>query len=788
MAQRELRVIIRKKETTGNILPNDAFIAEPFVNTYEGRLFFSGTPGGIYEPVEGQNNVFEIGGNVGVLKALSGINLNDLFIATGITGQIITYEGVSDMSGYFLSGTSSGLTLAPISSITPDLSSIYVSKTGDTMTGTLILPEGTTTEASLIIQTGGTFLNTVQTGAFEFVGNSLYFTDLDGIRRNILLDASGATATTLNALSDTEVGGASNGNGFYYDGNTGFWRNTNIISIDDDNNIVTINNNLTANTISATTFYGNASGLTGIEQYWFSGTGENSIRTINCISEGDDSVADGYYTSALTNGSHSENIRTISNGIGSHAEGYETLANGSASHAEGYQNSSMGLASHAEGVLTISIGQSSHSEGYETIAIGNNSHSEGYITTAVTYGCHSEGGGTLASGDYAHAEGGLTKASGNYSHSEGESTLASGNKSHAEGWFTTASGHHSHTEGGYTTAGGYNAHAGGYQSLASGSYSYSMGYQSKSLGNISFTHGDNAKSFSYAEFAIGRYNYTGDSANATSWIDTDQLFVIGNGTGVGSENNALTVYKNGNSIFDGNLTATTFYSGNTDLYNIFQTKGTDLNKTYIQNGLNTYTGGTEDLPTINISSATLDNLSITALTSGRIIYVGTNGILKDKSGFEYNESTDTLLSKNLNTASDGSLFVGTGGAIIGSGGDPSIPGTGDLIVHGKLVVYGESISAHTTEMYIEDNNITMNYNPTADTSSTSLGAGWSIQDGAGISGEDVFFDIRGTGTTVNNRSFSTNLYDIRIRETGSTSNPSGVRVLAEWDELCGGEF
>ncbi len=101
---------------------------------------------------------------------------------------------------------------------------------------------------------------------------------------------------------------------------------------------------------------------------------------------------------------------------------------------------------------------------------------------------------------------------------------------------------------------------------------------------------------------------------------------------------------------------------------------------------------------------------------------------------------------------------------------------------------GAAISAFTSQLYIEDNNIQLNYNPTADTTSTSLGAGWTIQDGSGSAGTDVLFDIRGASTGVANRSFSTNLNDIRIRETGTVSAPNGSRVLAENDTLDGGSY
>jgi cytoskeletal protein CcmA (bactofilin family) len=125
-----------------------------------------------------------------------------------------------------------------------DAESRFVNVTGDTMTGTLILPAGTTTDPSLILSDGGTLLTSPQIGAFEFLGTSLYFTDFNGSRRNILLAQSGFTATTVNALQDTEVSTVTNGQTWYYDGDTNFWRNTSILTINDTDNKVDINSNL----------------------------------------------------------------------------------------------------------------------------------------------------------------------------------------------------------------------------------------------------------------------------------------------------------------------------------------------------------------------------------------------------------------------------------------------------------------------------------------------------------------------------------------------------------------
>jgi len=63
------------------------------------------------------------------------------------------------------------------------------------------------------------------------------------------------------------------------------------------------------------------------------------------------------------------------------------------------------------------------------------------------------------------------------------------------------------------------------------------------------------------------------------------------------------------------ISASTIYSGSTNLYNIFLTSADGNDITRIQPGLNTYTGGTENLPTINITGGTFDSLTVTGNSS-----------------------------------------------------------------------------------------------------------------------------------------------------------------------------
>jgi hypothetical protein len=195
--------------------------------------------------------------------------------------------------------------------------------------------------------------------------------------------------------------------------------------------------------------------------------------------------------------------------------------------------------------------------------------------------------------------------------------------------------------------------------------------------------------------------------------------------------------------------------------------------------------------TLTISS--VSGLTVSNLNPNYLVYTTTDGKLVTNTSAFF-DGIDMVLPYS------GSLKVGTGGLTVGSNG------VGDVVINGSLTVFGPSVSAFTSNLYVEDNNITLNYNPTGNTIATSIGAGWTIQDGNGINGGDVSLDIRSmdtfTGLTsteiptiteyvgstgYNNRAWVTQLNDIVIRST-NPETPNGVRVLSEFDILDGGFY
>ena len=80
---------------------------------------------------------------------------------------------------------------------------------------------------------------------------------------------------------------------------------------------------------------------------------------------------------------------------------------------------------------------------------------------------------------------------------------------------------------------------------ASGSYSHALGNAVAVSGSAATGLGESLTVSSYASTAVGRYNTGGGSS--FSWVATDPLFEVGNGTGTGaSASDAMMILKNGN--------------------------------------------------------------------------------------------------------------------------------------------------------------------------------------------------------------------------------------------------
>lgn len=147
-------------------------------------------------------------------------------------------------------------------------------------------------------------------------------------------------------------------------------------------------------------------------------------------------------------------------------------------------------------------------------------------------------------GLYSFASGLNTRAQGFGATAMGRDTEATNSYAFASGFFSNADGQYSTAMGFNTDAFGLGSSAFGYSTDAEVNYTTAMGYFAEAQAIYSIALGNSVQAQSYSSMAVGRYNIGG--GDAVSWIQSDPIFEIGNGTGPSSRSNALTVLKNGN--------------------------------------------------------------------------------------------------------------------------------------------------------------------------------------------------------------------------------------------------
>ncbi len=359
------------------------------------------------------------------------------------------------------------------------------------------------------------------------------------------------------------------------------------------------------------------------------------------------------------------------------------------------------------------------------------------------------------------------------------------------------------TENTFTTGGTYSNSTKLITLTRNDAVQYTVDLSAIDVNDTYVTGGTNTSSTNNTNSASIGLKYNQDIPDGTYSLPYTDTYVTGGTYNAGT----ITFTKNDSTTFNvtGLLSNDTYVTG-------FTYNATNNALTISQN---------QGQPDLVAYINTLSGLTVSNLTAGQVVYVGSDGKLKtDSTGeFAYNDTTNVLTlgttSGNLvvnNGLSDGPATFGQGGVTIGSGGSHLTPGIGDLIVHGNFIVFGTGTTVATNELYVEDPQITLNYNPTDDTSLTSVASGIRVQNGAGISSGvtsgDTYFTIARMDTLTGidpgntpsvaeytgsvgytNRGWLTQLNDIVIRNNNLNNGaPNGVRVLAEFDILDGGIY
>jgi hypothetical protein len=229
-------------------------------------------------------------------------------------------------------------------------------------------------------------------------------------------------------------------------------------------------------------------------------------------------------------------------GRGTKASGDYSTAMGRGTTASGANSTAMGYFTTASGTSSTAMGSNTGATGANSTAMGNYTRASGTSSTAM-------GSSTTATGTISTAMGNMTRATGTSSTAMGYFTGATGDYSTAMGYSNSATGDFSTAMGYYTGATGNFSTAMGYFTNAIGANSTAMGNYTDAAGNYSTAMGLSTYAPSFAETAIGLYNTNYSPLNANGWVNTDRLFVIGNGTSSSTRDNAMVVLKDGRTGF-----------------------------------------------------------------------------------------------------------------------------------------------------------------------------------------------------------------------------------------------
>jgi hypothetical protein len=271
---------------------------------------------------------------------------------------------------------------------------------------------------------------------------------------------------------------------------------------------------------------------TGIGSFAFGYVGRDSLGPTGVVTR-----ASGNYSFAFGLGSQASAEGAIAFGAGDSATGLYSLSMGYKNKSTDWYSTSMGAYTRSTGFVATSMGYRTIASGYFSTALGFGSIASGQNSFAMGYETMSNGFFTTAMGWQSVASGECGLSTGYQTEANGSYSVAMGFRTKANAQSSTAFGDGSIANGIWSTAMGVNTIANGMFSTALGSSTHSRGVSSIAMGQSTYAN-------SYNSFVAGRYNDT-TSSSASSWIGTDPLFVIGNGSGNLSRSNALTVLKNG---------------------------------------------------------------------------------------------------------------------------------------------------------------------------------------------------------------------------------------------------
>ncbi|MFN8208414.1 MAG: hypothetical protein U0T82_13545 [Bacteroidales bacterium] len=320
-------------------------------------------------------------------------------------------------------------------------------------------------------------------------------------------------------------------------------------------------------------------------------------------SVGTNSIATGYESKAIGRWSQAFGYKTVAKKDYSTAIGRDTRASGLNAFALGSKAQSNADDAYAIGSGAAALGKNSFALGSVMVdslgmVFGSPTTATGDYSVALGMGAGAQGSSSLAIN--GTAVGGVSRAIGGY----------------AYGYNSTAIGYNTRAMGNYSVAMGYGSASfifgkgtedfvigpiikppifkyTSYPVTAQGAYSMALGVSTVANGYYSTAMGYRTQAQAYNSFVLGRYNSFSAAEDTDTWVTTDPLFTIGNGSGSSSRSNAMVVLKNGElDLYSNEAWYGIFSSNNTTTHGSYgiYTQSYGANSSY-HYGLYAYAGG-----------------------------------------------------------------------------------------------------------------------------------------------------------------------------------------------------
>ncbi len=247
--------------------------------------------------------------------------------------------------------------------------------------------------------------------------------------------------------------------------------------------------------------------------YGFIGSGSNNTSTTGTYStilNGSDGISSGTYSTVLNGASNTatSTYATVLGGTGNNSTGAYSLTHG-------FQNT-------GSGTRSMTFGQSNTNAGTNTAIFGRSNS----VTTATVQSLVAGFNNSIT----GVASNCFIGGSGNANSSSGSTSMIFGDNCSI-------------------TNGNINLLFGQDNTVSSASNAFVTGMDNNATGTLIFLTGKSNNGNSLYQTILGSYSIHGTGQSATSFVPTDELFKIGNGTSDVARSNALLILKNGKMTF-----------------------------------------------------------------------------------------------------------------------------------------------------------------------------------------------------------------------------------------------